>query len=211
MPLAEKLAQKLLQIKAIKLSPQNPYTWASGLKSPIYCDNRVTLSFPEVRNLLVEGFIEKAKTISGVEVIAGVATAGIPHATLVADRLNLPLVYIRSKAKAHGRKNVIEGQLKEGAKVLVIEDLISTGGSSLQAVQDLRDAGAEVLATMAIFTYGFKRAELAFEKANCPLLTLTNYDYLLKEAVESNYLDAKYLELLAQWKADPEKWEGANK
>lgn len=210
MQFARELARKLLQIKAIKLSPQSPFTWASGIKSPIYCDNRITLSHPEVRDFLVNGFVREAAAFEDVQVVAGVATAGIPHATLLADRLGLPLVYVRSKAKAHGRQNQIEGRLEAGKRVLVIEDLISTGGSSLQAVEALRAGGAEVVGALAIFTYGFQRAADAFAAANCSLRTLTNYDILIREAIESDYIPPEYLDLLEQWKAAPAEWTGIN-
>lgn len=204
--IAVKVARCLLQINAIKLSPQKPFTWASGLKSPIYCDNRLTLSFPAVRKFIIDCFRIKALQFPEADYIAGVATAGIPHATLLAERLALPLVYVRSKPKAHGRQNLIEGRLEEGAKVLVIEDLISTGGSSLAAVEAIRAAGAEVIATMAIFTYEFEQAEAAFQQAGCPLNTLSRYSALIEEARKENYIDAKALKSLKAWREDPRAW-----
>lgn len=203
------IAKKLLQIKAIKLSPQKPFTWASGIYSPIYCDNRIALSFPEVRNFIIDAFVQKSKSYKQATVIAGVATAGIPHGALLADRLGLPFVYVRSKAKAHGRQNLIEGQLKESAKVLVVEDLISTGGSSLQAVNALRASGSEVLGTLAIFTYGLQQAVDAFLKAKCPLSTLTNYEILLEQALEDEYISKDELLLLKKWREAPEAWQPA--
>ena len=177
------VAQHLLQIKAIKLSPQNPFIWASGRRSPIYCDNRVSLSHPEVRSYLIEQLQAQSSHFEPFGGVAGVATAGIPHGALLADRLNLPFLYIRSKAKAHGRQNQIEGELHPGARYLVVEDLISTGGSSLLAVEALREAGGEAAGVLALFTYGFAESVKAFEAANCPLHTLSHYDALLKEAL----------------------------
>lgn len=200
------IAKKLLQIKAIKLSPQKPFTWASGIQSPIYCDNRIALSFPEVRNFIIDAFVRSSQAYEGGTAIAGVATAGIAHGALLADRLDLPFAYVRSKAKAHGRQNLIEGQLEQGAKVLVVEDLISTGGSSLQAVQALREYGVEVLGTLAIFTYGFQKATDAFAKADCPLHTLSNYEVLIQEALREEYIKEDELELLKKWREAPESW-----
>ena len=175
----QQVAQHLLQIKAIKLSPQNPFVWASGRRSPIYCDNRISLSHPEVRTYLVSQLVEQSKGFGSIDGVAGVATAGIPHGALLADRLGLPFIYIRSKAKAHGRQNQIEGELQPGANYLVVEDLVSTGGSSLLAVEALREAGGTVAGVLALFTYGFPEAEQAFAKADCPLQTLSHYDALL--------------------------------
>lgn len=204
--IAVKVAKCLLQINAVKLSPQNPFTWASGLKSPIYCDNRLILSYPAARKFIIDCFRIKALAIPEVDYVAGVATAGIPHAALLAERLNLPMVYVRSKAKGHGRQNQIEGRLEEGAKVLVIEDLISTGGSSIRAVEALREAGAEVTATMAIFTYGFERAANTFQEAECQLDTLSNYNTLIEEAEKENYIDQDALESLKAWRENPQAW-----
>jgi orotate phosphoribosyltransferase len=204
--IAVKVAKCLLQINAVKLSPQNPFTWASGLLSPIYCDNRLILSYPAARKFIIDCFRIKALAIPEVDFVAGVATAGIPHAALLAERLQLPMVYVRSKAKGHGRQNQIEGRLEEGAKVLLIEDLISTGGSSIRAVEALRDAGAEITATMAIFTYGFESAADTFEQADCRLDTLSNYDTLIEQAEKENYIDRDALESLKAWRKNPKAW-----
>lgn len=203
------VAKKLLQIKAIKLSPQKPFTWASGMKSPIYCDNRIALSFPDVRSYIIDAFVSESQQYAGVTAIAGVATAGIAHGALMADRLGLPFAYVRSKAKAHGRQNQIEGQLEPGAKVLVIEDLISTGGSSLQAVEALREYGVKVVATMAIFSYGFQKAEDAFVSANCPFSTLSNYSVLIEQALTNGFIGPDELTLLKKWRESPETWNPA--
>lgn len=200
MNIASEVAQKLLQIKAIKLSPQKPFTWASGLKSPIYCDNRLVLSHPDIRNFIKAAFVEKAKAFGPIEVVAGVATAGIAHGALLADALELPFVYVRSKAKAHGRQNIIEGTIRGGERVLVIEDLISTGGSSLAAVNTLRQAGCTVAGVLAIFSYNFDTAKQAFEKATCPLETLSNYDVMIREALASKYISLHDVDLLTTWR-----------
>ena len=199
MSVASEVAKRLLQIKAIKLSPQNPFTWASGIESPIYCDNRIILSHPKIRDYVIYCLEKKATDLGEFDVVAGVATAGIAFGALVADRLKKPMVYVRSKAKAHGRQNMIEGELKGNEKVLVIEDLISTGGSSLKAVDALREKGCEVLAVHAIFTYEFQKATEAFAAAECPFSTLTNYSELLQEAVKSKYIQEEELISLAQW------------
>jgi len=179
--------QHLLQIGAVKLSPNDPFTWASGKKSPIYCDNRLTLSYPEVRRLICQSFVDKIKeNFKDVEVIAGVATGGIAHGALVAEALGLPMIYVRDKPKGHGRMNLIEGHLEAGKRVVVIEDLISTGGSSLKAVDGIRESGGNVLGLLAIFTYGFEAAIKAFEAANCPFDTLTNFKSLLEELKAQN-------------------------
>lgn len=212
--LAKAVAEKLLQIKAIKLSPQTPFTWASGLRSPIYCDNRVALSHPEIRSFIVDGLVRVSKNFAGVQAIAGVASAGIPHGALLADRLALPFAYVREKAKAHGRQNQIEGALPEGCSVLVVEDLISTGGSSLKAVEALREAGFQVAGVIAIFSYGFPSSAESFNAAGCILHTLSNYDALIESAVETNYLRPEALETLRQWRQNPtawsEKWAAGN-
>lgn len=202
----QQVAQHLLQIKAIKLSPQNPFVWASGRRSPIYCDNRVSLSHPDVRSYLVEQLREQSSHFGSFDGVAGVATAGIPHGALLADRLNLPFIYIRSKAKAHGRQNQIEGELHPGARYLVVEDLISTGGSSLLAVEALREAGGEVAGVLALFTYGFSESVQAFENAKCPLRTLSHYDALLQEALAEGYIDQQQQLLLAEWRKNPVAW-----
>ncbi|GAB5554606.1 MAG: orotate phosphoribosyltransferase [Saprospiraceae bacterium] len=206
MDIATEVARKLLQIKAIKLSPQKPFTWASGILSPIYCDNRLVLSHPDARDLVIKGFVEESKKYPNVDAIAGVATAGIPHGALLADRLGLPFAYVRSKAKAHGRQNKIEGQLAKGAKVLVVEDLISTGGSSLQAVDALVDYGVEVEAVVSIFTYELQKASDAFAKAKCTLSSLSSYSVLLDEAKKQGYIDTEELALLKQWRSAPAEW-----
>lgn len=206
MSIAEAVSEKLLQINAIKLSPQKPFTWASGLKSPIYCDNRIVLSHPEIRSFVVDQFVELAKTMPSFDVVAGVATAGIPHGALLADRLNVPFVYVRSKAKAHGRQNQIEGKLEKGQKALVIEDLISTGGSCLQAVECLREAGAEVVGVLAIFTYSFDKAKLAFDSANCRMATLSNYEALIQQATAQSYITPDQQTTLEAWRKDPKAW-----
>lgn len=178
------VARRLLEIKAIKLQPQQPFTWASGWESPIYCDNRLALSYPQVRSMIKEKLVEVARSkFNGIEAIAGVATAGIPQGALLADALDLPFLYVRSKAKGHGMENMIEGKVTEGQKVLVVEDLVSTGGSSLKAVQDLRNAGFEVIGMAAIFTYGFEVARENFEKANVKLVCLSDYEALLPQAI----------------------------
>lgn len=204
---AEKVAEYLLQIKAIKLEPTNPFTWASGWKSPIYCDNRKTLSFPKVRNYIKEAFAKAVKEkYPDVEVIAGVATGAIALGALVADALDLPMIYIRSSAKAHGMTNLIEGDYKAGQKIVVIEDLISTGGSSLKAVDALRAADCEVLGMFAIFTYGFQTAEDNFTKAKCEIETLSNYNIMIDSAAKSGYVLEKDIEELKQWRKDPSVW-----
>lgn len=207
---SRQVARWLLQIKAIKLSPQNPFTWASGLRSPIYCDNRLVLSEPNVRNHIVESLARHAASFGTIEGIAGVATAGIAHGALLAHHLNVPFVYVRSKAKDHGRQNLIEGEVKPGASYLVVEDLISTGGSCLQAVSALRDEGVAVAGVLAIFSYGFPKASLAFEDASCKWQTLSNYDALLAEAVASGYLTADQQSALSNWRLNPQAWSDAH-
>lgn len=204
---AETLAGLLLQIKAVSLRPDEPFTWASGLKSPIYCDNRVTLSHPEVRTYLRTQMASLIRDqYPSVDVIAGVATGAIALAALVAQELELPMVYVRSAAKEHGRQNLIEGELPLNAKVVVVEDLVSTGKSSLQAVDALREAGAKVLGMSAIFTYGFPAASTAFFDANCLLHTLSDYDHLLKAALSRGTLTPSELKALEGWRLDPKKW-----
>ncbi len=201
------LAEKLLQIKAIRLNPQDPFTWASGIQSPIYCDNRLVLSFPEVRNLVKQGLKSASASFETFDVVAGVATAGIAHGALLADVLDLPNIYVRSKRKGHGRQNLIEGKLVPGSKVLVIEDLISTGGSSLKAVEAVREAGGEVVGVLALFSYGFQEAEEAFRKADCPLLTLSDYPTLLEVAVKEGYLQHGEVTTLKAWRQNPRQWQ----
>jgi orotate phosphoribosyltransferase len=204
---AIKIAEYLLQIKAIKLQPSNPFTWASGWKSPIYCDNRKTLSFPEARSYIRDSFVFKVKELyPQAELIAGVATGAIAHGVLVADVLRIPFVYVRSGAKDHGLGNQIEGYYEQGQKVVVIEDLISTGGSSLGAVKTLRDAGCEVLGMVAIFTYGFSKASDGFAEENCKLDTLCNYDTLIEIASETGYIRQSEAETLKKWREDPANW-----
>ena len=204
---AREIAEYLLEIKAVVLSPQQPFTWASGLKSPIYCDNRKTLSYPKVRTFIKTAFSDIiSEEFKDADVIAGVATAGIPHGALVADVLNLPFVYVRDKPKGHGLENQIEGKLEKGQKIVVIEDLISTGGSSLKAVEALRAAGGEVLGLGAIFTYGFEKSVKAFEEANCKFFTLSNYESLLDKAIENDYAKAEDKAELVKWYKDPEAW-----
>lgn len=207
MDLAAEVAHRLLQINAIKLSPQKPFTWASGIKSPIYCDNRTALSFPEVRRFLIKGFAQASAIFQPFNVVAGVATAGIPHGALLAEELGLPFVYVRSKAKSHGRQNRIEGVLPEGARVLVIEDLISTGGSALKAVEALREANADVVGVMAIFSYGFDKARASFEAAGTSFATLSTYDALLKAAAEAEYIAPGEMDTLEAWRKSPETWQ----
>ena len=204
---ALKIAEFLLQIKAIKLQPNKPFTWASGWKSPIYCDNRVTLSYPKVRTFIRQEFVNAITEKFGKpDVIAGVATGGIAQGALVAQELGLPFVYIRSEAKKHGLTNMIEGKIEKGQSVVVIEDLISTGGSSLKAVEALREAGCEVKGMAAIFTYGFKTANDNFKKAKCKLTTLSNYEILIKQALHSNYITDKDLKSLKEWRENPSEW-----
>lgn len=210
MTIAQEVAQKLLQINAVKLSPQNPFTWASGMKSPIYCDNRITLFYPPVRDRIIEAFVEKSSQWGDFDMVAGVATAGIPHGAFLADRLKKPFIYIREKAKAHGRQNQIEGMPQtdsvDGLRVLVIEDLISTGGSSLKAVEAIRETGMVVVGVLAIFTYGFEKAEKTFEEAKCSFDTLTNYDILIAEAIGNQYIEQNEMETLHDWRLSPQTW-----
>lgn len=201
------LAEKLLKISAIKLQPDNPFTWASGWNSPIYTDNRKTLSYPEVRNFIkVELTRLIMENFGDVEVVAGVATGAIAQGALVAETMGLPYIYVRSSPKDHGLENLIEGNLKPGQKVVVIEDLVSTGGSSLKAVEAIRNAGAEVVGMVAIFSYQFPVAIEAFKKANVELLTLSNYSAMLEAALEINYIKDSDLEALKQWRKDPANW-----
>lgn len=197
----------LLQSKAIKLEPANPFTWASGWKSPIYCDNRRTLGFPEIRGIIRDALVQTvSQYYPDVEVIAGVATGAIAQGVLVADDMGLPFVYVRSSAKGHGLGNQVEGYLEAGKKVVVVEDLISTGGSSLAAVDALRKVGNPVLGMVAVFTYGFRQATDNFTQAECELHTLTDYNELLELAVASGYILLEQLETLRQWRQAPEQW-----
>lgn len=204
------IAKKLLQINAIKLSPQNPFTWASGIKSPIYCDNRITLSYPDIRTEIKEAFGQLSKSFGEFDHISGVATAGIAHGALLADYLEMPFSYVRSSAKKHGRQNKIEGEIALGSKILVIEDLISTGGSSILAVEDLRNSGYEVVGVMAIFTYEFEKAIENFKKAECKFDTLSKYSVMLSEASNANYITAEEAETLSDWSKDPNGWYDRN-
>jgi orotate phosphoribosyltransferase len=204
---AAKIAEFLLQIKAIKLQPQKPFTWASGWKSPIYCDNRLTLSYPRVRTYIRQEFARIIeKEFGSPDLIAGVATGAIAHGALVAEALDLPFAYVRSAAKEHGMGNLIEGHVEKGNSVVIIEDLISTGGSSLKAVEALREAGCEVKGMVGIFTYGFEAAEASFEKAHCKLITLSDYENLLKTAIAEQYISEKDLATLTNWRIDPANW-----
>ncbi|MFZ0488786.1 MAG: orotate phosphoribosyltransferase [Salegentibacter sp.] len=204
---AKTTAELLLQIKAIKLEPQEPFTWASGWKSPIYCDNRIVLSYPPIRNFIRENFARQIEDIYGKpDVIAAVATGAIGIGMLVAEYLSLPFIYVRPEAKSHGRKNQIEGNLEAGQTVVVIEDLISTGKSSLNAVAALKEAKANVKGMLAIFTYGFKTAEENFKKAKVELHTLSDYEYLIETAQKTNYINAAEANILREWRQDPSNW-----
>jgi len=204
---AQKTAELLLQINAIKLNPKNPFTWASGWKSPIYCDNRITLSFPEIRKFLKNEFAANiAEKFGKPDYIAGVATGAIGIGLLVAEALELPFIYVRPEAKKHGRQNQIEGQFEAGKSVVVVEDLISTGKSSLQAVDALRVANANILGMAAIFTYGFDVAAENFKNADIQLVTLSNYPTLLKAAVEKKYISQEEVATLSDWSKDPSVW-----
>jgi len=204
---AQKTAELLLQINAIKLNPKNPFTWASGWKSPIYCDNRITLSFPEIRKFLKNEFAANiVEKFGKPDYIAGVATGAIGIGLLVAEALELPFIYVRPEAKKHGRQNQIEGQFEAGKSVVVVEDLISTGKSSLQAVDALRVADANILGMAAIFTYGFDVAAENFKNADIQLVTLSNYPTLLKAAVEKNYISQEEVATLSDWSKDPSVW-----
>lgn len=201
------IAHELLAIKAVFLNPEEPFTWASGMKSPIYCDNRLTMSYPAVRKKIAKGLAEKIKaTFPDVQVIAGTATAGIPHAAWVAELLDLPMVYIRSKPKDHGKGNQIEGRITLGQKMVVIEDLISTGGSVLEACAAAENEGANVLGVAAIFTYELPKGKENFENATTPLVTLTNYSTLINVAQEEAYIRPEQKDLLSKWKENPENW-----
>ena len=204
---ALKVAEFLLKIKAVELKPDQPFTWASGLKSPIYCDNRKTLSYPQIRTFLRQQFVETIDHHFGKpDVIAGVATGGIALGALVAQEMGLPFVYVRSEAKKHGLGNQIEGVLESGQSVVVIEDLISTGGSSLNAVAALRESGAKVKGMVAIFTYGFDKAKENFKTSKCKLYTLTDYETLVKKALSEHYVNDSQLAELKKWRLHPEEW-----
>ena len=204
---AKSIAGHLLQIKAIKLQPSNPFTWASGWKSPIYCDNRKTLSFPIVRQAIKDSFVQMVnEKFPGAELIAGVATGAIAHGALVAESMDLPFVYVRPGVKEHGLGNQIEGFYEKDQKVVVIEDLISTGGSSLRAVNALREAGCNVMGMIAIFTYGFKKAGDNFSANDCILFTLSDYNTLIDKAMETGYIAGNDVETLKEWRKDPANW-----
>lgn len=200
------LAQKLLQIKAIKLSPSEPFTWASGIKSPIYCDNRVTLSYPKIRTFVKIALSILSEQLEDYDTVAGVATAGIAHGAIIADYIKKPFIYVRSKAKGHGRENLIEGDFSRAKKVLVVEDLISTGGSSIQAVEALRAEGIEVVGVIALFSYEFEKAKKNFEAANCPYLTVSGYSTMLTQAKKTNYITDEEYATLQNWSKDPSGW-----
>ena len=205
---AKKTAELLLQIKAIKLSPDKPFTWASGWHSPIYCDNRITLSFITIRNFLRENLAKAIEEKYGKpDVIAGVATGAIAMGVLVAQEMGLPFVYVRPEPKKHGRQNQIEGHLERGQNVVVVEDLISTGKSSLNAVKALKDAEANVKGMVAIFTYGFENAVKNFKEANVNLTCLSDYQNLLNQAIDTHYIEEKYLETLNNWRLNPSEWK----
>lgn len=204
---SKELALHLLEIDAVLLQPNTPFTWSSGWNSPIYCDNRLTLRYPEIRTKIADRFQEFIEErYNEVDVITGTATAGIPHAAWVADRLQLPLAYVRAKAKSYGLGNQIEGGVEKGESTIVIEDLISTGGSALSVVEALEFIGADVMAVLSIFTYGFDKAIQRFEDAEVPVFTLTDYTTLVDVAIEENFIDEEALELLSDWRAEPETW-----
>lgn len=208
MTLANDIARDLLKIKAVYLKPEEPFTWASGIKSPIYTDNRVTLAYPETRTLIENGFVEKIRVeFPDVEVIAGTATAGIPHGAIIADKMNLPFAYIRSKPKDHGAGNQIEGRVAPGQKMVVIEDLISTGGSVLDAIAAAKREGADVIGAAAIFTYELPKADKNFADAGVKLVTLSNYTELIHLAEQEGYINAEGLTLLKKFKDNQENWQ----
>jgi orotate phosphoribosyltransferase len=204
---ALKIAEFLLQIKAVKLQPKNPFTWASGWKSPIYCDNRITLSFPNIRTFIRQAYAQSILDYFGKpDVIAGIATGGVPQGVLVAQELGLPFIYVRSSAKDHGMGNIIEGFYEKGQRVVVIEDLISTGGSSIKAINSLREAGLDIKGLVAIFTYGFEVATKNFADAECPVLTLSDYDTLVDSALKTKYITEDDIASLHKWREKPDSW-----
>ena len=206
---AEHIARMFLEIGVVQLNTQEPYTWASGWKSPIYCDGRVSLSYPPVRSYIKQELVTIIEQrFSEADAIAGVATAGIPQGVLVADQLELPFMYVRSKPKAHGMTNMVEGEVVRGQKVVVIEDLVSTGGSSIKAAAALELMGLEVIALISVFTYGFDNAREAFAKANIPFVSLCSYDILIKEAVDQDLISISELSSLRDWREAPDAWEG---
>lgn len=203
------IANNLLEIKAVSLRPNEPFTWASGIKSPIYCDNRLVLSFPQKRKIVVDAFVERIQSeYPDVQALMGTATAGIPWAAMVADQMELPMGYVRSSNKSHGKGNKIEGKIEQGMKVVIVEDLISTAGSVLDVVESLRETGAEVLGVAAIFTYLLPDATETFQSCDCPYITLSNYDALIEVALTNNDIKQEDLEKLKAWKQDPrdESW-----
>lgn len=201
------IAESLLEIKAVSLRPNDPFTWASGIKSPIYCDNRLTLSYPEIRRKIASGLAQMIKeNFPGTELIAGTATAGIPHAAWVSEVLNLPMCYVRSKAKDHGKGNQIEGKAEKGQKVVVVEDLISTGGSVITAVAALREAGCDVLGVVSIFTYELEKGRELLRNANITTYSLTDYSTLVEVASEKGYTEASDLNKLMEWRKNPSEW-----
>ncbi|MFM7429162.1 MAG: orotate phosphoribosyltransferase [Flammeovirgaceae bacterium] len=205
---ATEIASKLLQIGAIKLNIKTPFTWSSGWKSPIYCDNRLALSYPLIRSYIKHSLVQAiGEHFPQAECIAGVATAGIPQGALVAEEMGLPFVYVRPKPKEHGMGNLIEGKIEKGQKVVLIEDLISTGGSSLKAAQAMREAGFKVIGMVAIFTYGFEASETAFAEEKVPLICLSDFSHLLPEAIQQKYLDEDQLIYVKSWRLDPANWK----
>ena len=205
---SKKIASLLLEIEAIKINTKSPFKWSSGWNSPIYCDNRLSLSYPEIRDYIKEKLAGKiSNNFSGVQAIAGVATAGIPQGALVADNLKLPFIYVRSKPKGHGMENLIEGKITKGQKIVILEDLVSTGGSSLKAAEALRSVGFEILGMISIFTYGFNLAEKNFKNADIQLVTLCDYPTLLEQALIHNFIKEEDLVSLKAWGVDPENWE----
>ncbi len=206
---AQKLAKYLLEIQAIKLSPSSPFTWASGMQSPIYCDNRMTLSYPEIRGFIKKELSALASSFGDFDGVAGVATAGIAHGALIADELDLPFIYVRSKAKGHGRQNLIEGNYAVAKNYIVVEDLISTGGSSIQAIQALKEHDLHVAGTVALFTYEFEKSVRNFATVDCTFKTLSNYSTMLEQAELNNYITPNEREILHNWNADPQKWAAA--
>ena len=206
MSTSEIVARDLLRIGAVTLRPDRPFTWASGRLAPVYTDNRLTLSHPAARGRIVDGFVALAKRVGGVDAVSGTATAGIAHGALLADRLGLPFTYVRSSAKGHGRENRIEGRVTEGERIVLVEDLVSTGGSVLSAAEALRDAGGVVVAALAVFTYGFPEADRAFEEAGLPLHTLTDFETLARVAAETGALGGGAWDVLRDWRDDPVAW-----
>lgn len=205
---ALKIAEFLLQIKAVKLQPKNPFTWASGWKSPIYCDNRITLSFPNIRTFIRQAYAQSILDYFGKpDLIAGIATGGVPQGVLVAQELGVPFIYVRSSPKDHGMGNIIEGYFEKGQRVVVIEDLISTGGSSIKAIQSLRDAGLDIKGLVAIFTYGFEVSTKNFADAECPVLTLSDYDTLVDSALKTKYITEDDIFSLHKWREKPDSWK----